>query len=177
MQLNQWMTASRMTFHEDKTEASKFKSRIPINGSSFLIEWKIRYSTYLDGSNTDRTKLRYYYTSMLLCKIKTITNISIVIFPFLWKKNLQEHNIRWLLNKNVLPNAESLQEKSVTQLNQWTTATFVPAGPHSTFRCPRGTCHRPDGLLSWLLLLVIKDSPQPHCPFEFGLMNMNSDLQ
>lgn len=26
------------------------------------------------------------------------------------------------------------------------------------------------------LLTVIKDSPQPHCPAEFGLMNMNSDL-
>lgn len=26
------------------------------------------------------------------------------------------------------------------------------------------------------LLIVINDSPQPHCPVELGLMNMNSDL-
>jgi len=28
-----------------------------------------------------------------------------------------------------------------------------------------------------LLLVVIKDSPQPHSPLEFGFMNTNSDLQ
>lgn len=27
------------------------------------------------------------------------------------------------------------------------------------------------------LLVVINDSPQPHCPFELGLTNINSDLQ
>lgn len=26
------------------------------------------------------------------------------------------------------------------------------------------------------LLVVMKDSPQPHSPLEFGLINMNSDL-
>lgn len=34
----------------------------------------------------------------------------------------------------------------------------------------------PPALAVSVLLLVIKDSPQPHCPLEFGLMNMNSDL-
>lgn len=33
------------------------------------------------------------------------------------------------------------------------------------------------GLLAlWLLPVVMKDSPQPHCPFELGLINMNSVL-
>jgi hypothetical protein len=27
-----------------------------------------------------------------------------------------------------------------------------------------------------VLPVVINDSPQPHCPFEFGFININSDL-
>lgn len=35
----------------------------------------------------------------------------------------------------------------------------------------------PPRLAASELLVVMKDSPQPHCPLEFGLMKMNSDLQ
>jgi len=34
----------------------------------------------------------------------------------------------------------------------------------------------PLGFATFTLLVVIKDSPQPHCPLEFELMNINSDL-
>lgn len=35
----------------------------------------------------------------------------------------------------------------------------------------------PPCLAAAVLADVMKDSPQPHCPLEFGLINMNSELQ
>lgn len=32
------------------------------------------------------------------------------------------------------------------------------------------------GFAASALLVVMKDSPQPHCPFKLGLININSDL-